>query len=54
MNPNELQKPKSHRDTVSTVTNTGKRNWVYALKPKRLLHQSAQLFCLDLLSDIFL
>jgi len=34
MNPNELQKPKSHRDTVSTVTNTGKRNWVYALKPK--------------------
>lgn len=34
MTEEQLLQPKTFRDTVSTVTKTGKRNWVYALKPK--------------------
>lgn len=34
MTEEELLKPKGYRDTISTVTKTGKRFWVYALKPK--------------------
>lgn len=34
MTEEELLQPKGFRDTVSTVTQTGKRNWVYALQPK--------------------
>lgn len=33
MNKDQLQQPKGFRDTVSTVTNGGKRHWIYALKP---------------------
>lgn len=29
----DLLQPQTYRDTVSTVTKTGKRNWVYASKP---------------------
>lgn len=34
MTENDLQKPKGYRDTISTVTTTGSRKWVYATKPK--------------------
>lgn len=30
----ELLKPSSYRDTVSTVTDSGSRKWIYALMPK--------------------
>jgi hypothetical protein len=30
----EFLKPKTYRDTISTVTLDGKRKWVYALMPK--------------------
>jgi cytochrome c oxidase accessory protein FixG len=33
MTEDELLKAKSFRDRVSTVTEKGKRNWIYALKP---------------------
>lgn len=33
MTEEQLLQPKTFRDTVSTVTKTGKRNWIYALKP---------------------
>lgn len=33
MQDEDLLAPKTYRDTVSTVTQTGKRNWVYASKP---------------------
>lgn len=33
MNPEDLQHAESFRDRVSSVTDTGKRKWVYALKP---------------------
>jgi cytochrome c oxidase accessory protein FixG len=40
MNEEELLKPKTFRDTISTVEKkTGKRNWIYALKPKGKLYQ---------------
>lgn len=34
MDENELLKGSTFRDRVSTVTESGKRNWIYALKPK--------------------
>ena len=34
MNEEELQKAKTYRDRVSTVTKEGNRNWVFATKPK--------------------
>ncbi|MFM9944510.1 MAG: cytochrome c oxidase accessory protein CcoG [Bacteroidia bacterium] len=34
MTDEELLHAETFRDRVSTVTNSGKRNWVYALKPK--------------------
>lgn len=34
MTEEELLKPSTFRDTVSTVTNGGKRHWIYALQPK--------------------
>lgn len=34
MDENELLKGTTYRDRVSTVTESGKRNWIYALKPK--------------------
>lgn len=34
MRKDELLQPSTFRDTVSTVTNSGKRHWIYALKPK--------------------
>jgi hypothetical protein len=33
MDLDELQHAESYRDRVSTVTDKGARNWVYALKP---------------------
>ncbi len=33
MREEDLLQAQSYRDRVSTVTNTGKRNWVYAFKP---------------------
>ena len=35
----ELQKPKSFRDTVSTVDKEGHRKWIYALQPKGYLYK---------------
>jgi cytochrome c oxidase accessory protein FixG len=34
MREDDLIKAKSFRDRVSTVTNSGTRNWIYALKPE--------------------
>lgn len=34
MREEDLQHAESYRDRVSTVTDSGKRKWVYALKPK--------------------
>ncbi len=34
MTEEELLKPTTFRDTVSTVTTGGKRHWIYALQPK--------------------
>lgn len=34
MTPEELIKPQNYRDRVSSVTEKGKRNWVYATTPK--------------------
>jgi cytochrome c oxidase accessory protein FixG len=33
MTSEELLQPSTFRDTVSTVTNAGKRHWIYALQP---------------------
>lgn len=34
MELDELYQPETFRDRVSSVTESGKRNWIYALKPK--------------------
>lgn len=35
----ELEKPKTFRDTVSTVDTEGKRKWIYAHKPEGFLYK---------------
>lgn len=43
MTEDDLLQPKTFRDTVSSVANTGKRNWVYALQPKGKLYSTRQI-----------
>ncbi len=42
MTESDLLEVKTYRDRISTVTKTGKRNWVYALRPKGKLYFSRE------------
>lgn len=43
MTEDDLLQPKTFRDTASSVANSGKRNWVYALKPKGKFYNTRQI-----------
>lgn len=53
MREEDLLHANSYRDRVSTVTNTGKRNWVYALKPAGKFYTARNIISLLYLAIFF-
>lgn len=54
MTEEELLKPETYRDRVSTVTKDGRRNWIYALKPSGKWYTYRQILAYFYLAIFFI
>lgn len=50
----EFLKPTTFRDTISTVTESGSRKWIYALKPKGFFYNWRSIFAYVYLAAFFI